>query len=84
MVFDTHFEWKHVHSLHSLGAKNRPMSITFILTRPGRLRAEMPPGIISPYSSTCIDNLSVINSVIAALCKHCTLFGGGGIQHYEC
>ena len=36
--FETHFEWKHVHSLHSLGAKNRPMSITFILTHPGRFR----------------------------------------------
>ena len=34
--FETHFEWKYVHSLHSLGAKNRAMSITFILTHPGR------------------------------------------------
>ena len=33
--FETHFEWKHVHSLHSLGAKNTPISITFILTLPG-------------------------------------------------
>ena len=40
--FQTHFEWKQVHSLHSLGAKNRPMSTTFILTHPGRLRAEKP------------------------------------------
>ena len=37
---ETHFEWKYVHSLHSLGAQNRPMSIPFILTHPGRLRAE--------------------------------------------
>ena len=41
--FETHFEWKHVHSLHSLGAQNRPMSITFILIHPGRLRAKLPP-----------------------------------------
>ena len=33
-TFETHFEWKHVHSLHSLVAQNRPMSITFILTPP--------------------------------------------------
>ena len=41
--FVTHFEWKHIHLLHSLGAKNRPMSITFILTHPSRLRAKLPP-----------------------------------------
>ena len=42
-TFETHFEWKHVHSLHSLGANNRPMFITFLLTHPGRLRAELRP-----------------------------------------
>ena len=37
-TFDTNFEWKFVHSLHSLGAKNGPMSITFILTHQGRIQ----------------------------------------------
>ena len=41
--FITYFEWKHVHSLHSLGAQNRPMSITIILTNQGSFKAELPP-----------------------------------------
>ena len=48
--FETHFECKNVHSLHSLGAKNRPMSTNFILTHPGRLRAELPPRADCPTS----------------------------------
>ena len=41
--FESHFMWNRAHSLHPLGATIRPMSITFIFTHPGRLRAELPP-----------------------------------------
>ena len=37
-TFDTNFDWKFVHSLNSLGDKNGPMSITFILTHQGQIQ----------------------------------------------
>ena len=58
--FETHF----VHSLHSHKAKNNPMSITFILTHPGRLRAELspppPPRGLSPLTPVVLDTKHIL------------------------
>ena len=40
--FDTHFEWKYFHSIHSPRAEHGPTFITFVLTHLGRVRAELP------------------------------------------
>ena len=41
--YDTHFEWKFVHSCHSLEAEKGPISFKIVFTHPVQNGPESPP-----------------------------------------